>query len=102
MGGPEAAVATIRKRSGGAYQPRMAERFCAAAATILAGLDEEPTWESVLAWSRRARLQPDATTSSTAPAKRWPTSPTSSHRTCSAIRRRGRAGGRRGAALRPG
>src|SRR5712692_7927365 len=49
IGGPDAAVATVRKRSGGAYHPRMAERFCEAAPTILAGLDEEPTWESVLA-----------------------------------------------------
>ena len=49
IGGPDAAVATVRKRSGGAYHPRMAERFCEEAPTILAGLDEEPTWESVLA-----------------------------------------------------
>jgi HD-GYP domain-containing protein (c-di-GMP phosphodiesterase class II) len=48
IGGPDAAVATIRKRSGGAYHPRMAERFCEEAPTILAGLDQEPTWESVL------------------------------------------------------
>ena len=49
IGGPDAAVATVGKRSGGAYPPRMAERFCAAAPTILAGLDQEPTWQSVLA-----------------------------------------------------
>jgi HD-GYP domain-containing protein (c-di-GMP phosphodiesterase class II) len=49
IGGPDAAVATVRKRSGGAYHPRMAERFCENAMTMLAGLDEEPTWESVLA-----------------------------------------------------
>jgi len=49
IGGPDAAVVTVRKRSGGAYHPRMAERFCAEAPTILAGLDQEPTWESVLA-----------------------------------------------------
>ena len=49
IGGPDAAVATVRKRSGGAYHPRMAERFCEEAPTILAGLDQEPTWESVLA-----------------------------------------------------
>jgi response regulator RpfG family c-di-GMP phosphodiesterase len=28
IGGPEAAVATVRKRSGGAHQPRLAERYC--------------------------------------------------------------------------
>ena len=49
IGGTEAAVATVRKRSGGAYDPGMAERFCEQAAAILAGLDREPTWESVLA-----------------------------------------------------
>ncbi|MBV9282449.1 MAG: HD domain-containing protein [Chloroflexi bacterium] len=49
LGGPEAAVATVRNRSGGAYHPQMAERFCEEAPTILAGLEEEPTWESVLA-----------------------------------------------------
>src|SRR6266851_5676593 len=49
IGGPDAAVATVQKRSGGAYHPRMAERFCEQAATILAGLDQEPTWASVLA-----------------------------------------------------
>jgi HD-GYP domain-containing protein (c-di-GMP phosphodiesterase class II) len=49
IGGLDAAVATVRKRSGGAYHPRMAERFCEEAPTILEGLDQEPTWESVLA-----------------------------------------------------
>jgi HD-GYP domain-containing protein (c-di-GMP phosphodiesterase class II) len=49
IGGPEAAVATVRKRGGSAYHPQMAERFCARATSILAGLDQEPTWESVLA-----------------------------------------------------
>src|SRR5207302_5502753 len=49
IGGPEAAVATVRKRSGGAYHPRMADRFCEQALSILAGLDHEPTWQSVLA-----------------------------------------------------
>ena len=49
IGGTEAAIATVRKRSGGAYDPGMAERFCEQAAAILAGLDREPTWESVLA-----------------------------------------------------
>lgn len=48
IGGLDAAVATVRKRSGGAYQPRMAAHFCARAAPIMAGVDIEPTWESVL------------------------------------------------------
>jgi HD-GYP domain-containing protein (c-di-GMP phosphodiesterase class II) len=49
IGGREAAVVTVRKRSGGAYDPHMAECFCDVASTILAGLDQEPTWDSVLA-----------------------------------------------------
>jgi HD-GYP domain-containing protein (c-di-GMP phosphodiesterase class II)/DNA-binding CsgD family transcriptional regulator len=48
VGGAEAAAAIIRKRSGGAYQPDLAERFCEQASSILAGLDDEPTWGSVL------------------------------------------------------
>jgi HD-GYP domain-containing protein (c-di-GMP phosphodiesterase class II) len=49
IGGPDAAAATIRKRGGGAYDPEMASRFCQHAATILTGLDREPTWDAVLA-----------------------------------------------------
>jgi HD-GYP domain-containing protein (c-di-GMP phosphodiesterase class II) len=49
IGGPDAAVATVRKRSGGAYHPALAERFCEQAHAIVAGLDAEPSWESVLA-----------------------------------------------------
>jgi len=48
IGGPEAAVTTIRKRGGGAYHPAMAERFCAQAQAILAGLEQEPGWDTVL------------------------------------------------------
>ncbi len=49
IGGAEAAAATIHKRSGSAYHPQMAERFCEGAAIILADLDRESTWDSVLA-----------------------------------------------------
>jgi HD-GYP domain-containing protein (c-di-GMP phosphodiesterase class II) len=49
IGGPDAAIATVRKRSGGAYDPGMAEHFCRRASVILSGLDREPTWEAVLA-----------------------------------------------------
>ena len=49
LGGVEAAVATVRSRSGAAYHPAMAERFCAGASSLLADLDSEPRWESVLA-----------------------------------------------------
>src|SRR5438094_6100212 len=48
IGGADAATAMVRKRSGGAYQPWMAERFCEQATTIVAGLDEAPSWELVL------------------------------------------------------
>jgi HD-GYP domain-containing protein (c-di-GMP phosphodiesterase class II) len=49
LGGIDAAVATVRARSGTAYHPAMAERFCAEAPLVLAGLETEPTWDSVLA-----------------------------------------------------
>ncbi len=48
IGGPDAAVTTIGKRSGGAYDPRMAARFCAQARIILAEVQDEPTWDAVL------------------------------------------------------
>ncbi len=53
-GGVDAAVAMARKRSGGAYAPQMVEMFCARAAEIFRGLDQEPTWDAVL------RLEPGA------------------------------------------
>jgi HD-GYP domain-containing protein (c-di-GMP phosphodiesterase class II) len=49
LGGMEAAVAMVRERRGTAYHPRMADRFCEQAPALLAGLDTEPSWESVLA-----------------------------------------------------
>jgi HD-GYP domain-containing protein (c-di-GMP phosphodiesterase class II) len=49
LGGIEAAVAVARRRAGGAYDPRMAEQLCRFAPTLLAGLDEEPSWDAVLA-----------------------------------------------------
>jgi HD-GYP domain-containing protein (c-di-GMP phosphodiesterase class II) len=49
LGGPDAATAMVRQRNGGAYHPEMAERFCQEASTILAGIGQEPPWESVLA-----------------------------------------------------
>ena len=49
LGGSRAAAATLRKRGGQAFPPGMVERFCTDAAGFLSGLDEEPTWEWVLA-----------------------------------------------------
>jgi HD-GYP domain-containing protein (c-di-GMP phosphodiesterase class II) len=49
LGGVETAVAVAQERKGAAYDPRMVERFCQQAAHLLAGLEEEPPWEVVLA-----------------------------------------------------
>ncbi len=49
LGGVEAAVSMARERRGGAHSPRLVDVFCREAATLLAGLDEEPVWETVLA-----------------------------------------------------
>ena len=49
LGGLDAAVQMVRARSGGAYDPRHAEHFCAHAPALMQGLDDEPSWELVLA-----------------------------------------------------
>lgn len=49
MGGLESATAMARQRSGGAHSPKLVEIFCVNAATLLAGLEDEPIWEQVLA-----------------------------------------------------
>jgi HD-GYP domain-containing protein (c-di-GMP phosphodiesterase class II) len=49
MGGVEAAIAVAKERKGGAYDPRIVECFCRQAPQLLSGLEEEPSWESVLA-----------------------------------------------------
>jgi HD-GYP domain-containing protein (c-di-GMP phosphodiesterase class II) len=49
LGGVAAAVVTVRERRGGAYDPAHADGFCQAADHLLAGLDDEPSWETVLA-----------------------------------------------------
>ena len=48
VGGVDATVAMARQRSGGAYDPRLAERFCQVAPGLLAGLGTEPAWEAAL------------------------------------------------------
>ncbi len=57
LGGVEAAVTLAQERKGTAYDPRMVERFCQQAAHLLAGLEEEPSWEVMLS------LEPGARTS---------------------------------------
>ena len=47
--GRESAVATVRHRSDGAYPASMVAVFCANAPAILEKVEQEPTWEAVLA-----------------------------------------------------
>jgi HD-GYP domain-containing protein (c-di-GMP phosphodiesterase class II) len=47
--GADATVAMVRQRRGSAYDPRIADRFCAQAATLLPAFGTEPTWDDVLA-----------------------------------------------------
>jgi HD-GYP domain-containing protein (c-di-GMP phosphodiesterase class II) len=49
LGDLDAAVQMVRTRSGGAYDPHHAEHFCAHATTLMQGLEDEPSWELVLA-----------------------------------------------------
>lgn len=51
----EAAIAVTRERRGGAYDPGIVERFCQQATRLLDGLEEEPSWEAVLALEPGAR-----------------------------------------------
>ena len=49
LGGVAAATAMARERSVGAHAPWLVEIFCEQAEDLLAGLDTEPTWQTVLA-----------------------------------------------------
>lgn len=49
IGGAEAALAVAKERKGSAYDPRIVECFCQRAPQLLSGLEEEPSWEAVLA-----------------------------------------------------
>jgi HD-GYP domain-containing protein (c-di-GMP phosphodiesterase class II) len=49
LGDLESAVAMVRERRGVAYDPAMADAFCASAATIMSGLDDPVRWETVVA-----------------------------------------------------
>jgi putative nucleotidyltransferase with HDIG domain len=59
VGGVDAALATARKRSGGAFDPKLVEVFTRDAAGLLAAATEEDPWTAVLA----AEPQPHAMTS---------------------------------------
>jgi response regulator RpfG family c-di-GMP phosphodiesterase/DNA-binding CsgD family transcriptional regulator len=49
LGGSEAAVAWAKERKGAAYDPAIVECFCQHASKLLAGFEQEPSWEEVLA-----------------------------------------------------
>jgi HD-GYP domain-containing protein (c-di-GMP phosphodiesterase class II) len=49
LGGIDAALTVARERQGAAYAPHLVEVFAAHAAELCAGLDEEPSWDTVLA-----------------------------------------------------
>jgi HD-GYP domain-containing protein (c-di-GMP phosphodiesterase class II) len=49
LDGVSGAAAMARERSGGAHAPWLVEIFCERADELLRGVDEEPTWETVLA-----------------------------------------------------
>jgi hypothetical protein len=50
LGGLDAAVQMVRARSGGAYDPRHAAHFRTHATTLMQGLEDQPSWELVLAY----------------------------------------------------
>lgn len=49
LGGVDAAIKVVRERSGKAYDPRIAQRFCHDASQLLAQGRDEDAWEMVLA-----------------------------------------------------
>jgi HD-GYP domain-containing protein (c-di-GMP phosphodiesterase class II) len=49
LGGPAAAVAMVRQRAGGAYDPALAERFCLNASQLMAGFGVDSAWDAALA-----------------------------------------------------
>ena len=50
-------VRSVRKRSGKAYDPTVADRFCQLASTLFDGLEGEATWDQVLSEEPGARPQ---------------------------------------------
>jgi HD-GYP domain-containing protein (c-di-GMP phosphodiesterase class II) len=49
LGGLEQAVSVVRKRTGGAFDPSVADAFCRAAPELLDGLDGDGLWEKAMA-----------------------------------------------------
>ena len=82
LGGPEAAVAVVRRRAGGWFDPGVAEAFARFGADILDEIGSRDVWEAVL----EAEPAPPRTIGTGGPG--WPGGPlptwsTSSRRSCS-------------------
>lgn len=56
LGGIDAALAICRERRDGAYDPRLADRFCEQAGSLFADLDTDPSWDTVLALEPGAKI----------------------------------------------
>jgi HD-GYP domain-containing protein (c-di-GMP phosphodiesterase class II) len=56
LGGNDAAIAMVKERAGHAYAPYVAECFLQQSDHLLAGLDQEQSWETVLALEPGKRL----------------------------------------------
>jgi hypothetical protein len=82
LGGPEAAVAVIRRRAGGWFDPRVAEAFGRSGADILDEIGSRDVWEAVL----EVEPAPQRTIGTEGLDGPWrerlPTWPTSSRRIC--------------------
>jgi HD-GYP domain-containing protein (c-di-GMP phosphodiesterase class II) len=48
MGGDDAAIAMLRRRAGGSYDPVLVERFCEHAPQLFGGLNNSSVWDAVL------------------------------------------------------
>lgn len=59
--GSDAAIAAVKKRSGGAYEPAVANAFCTVADVLLAKYADEPSWDEILALEpgERVMLSPE-------------------------------------------
>lgn len=55
--GAEAAVTMAQQRKGAIYDPRMVECFCQQAPQLLAGFEQEPSWEVVLSLEPGIRIR---------------------------------------------
>jgi hypothetical protein len=53
--GADAALAVLRRRAGGAYDPELVERFCRIGGALLGSLEEESLWDATVAAEPVAR-----------------------------------------------